>query len=363
MRTIRSCEKGAKNIANLYKFVDNVQQCEEIISKDILNEVVGELYANTRPHGDLPIWVYLLRYERHAFYPKTTIGIFMDIVNIVCNFIKKHEVDEEEARGTSVFAILESMPAETNSSNKIIDFLNEKAKPFVDTIKESEPRINFLKAASTYLWLRYHYEDGLKYEEEIAKRIRDKEGMLATYMLGLVFGHDKTYECLYNSLPLSIYKSDEEMEAIHKKLEDDRIRAAKEMSRMEDETKRQAQERRGFGKTGGCYGGCATSNKGVVSNTRKKTSGEHSFREVGNISVSEPALRSNASVSNQNLGGVLFPNEDLSRPEIPPLPCTMYKFKKGTKTEVCRNSNPKTVNAEDEYLKLYKKGWRVEEKL
>ena len=40
--------------------------------------MVDELYENRHPSGKRPIWVYIMRYERHAFYPPNTIGAFMD---------------------------------------------------------------------------------------------------------------------------------------------------------------------------------------------------------------------------------------------------------------------------------------------
>ena len=108
IRTKKDCEKGAKNVSRLYGIQEDAKGFREIITDDILEELVSELYRNIRPTGNLPIRVYMLRYERHAFYPEETVGFFMDAVHVVCNYLQQGEVDETDVSRTLVMRFLES---------------------------------------------------------------------------------------------------------------------------------------------------------------------------------------------------------------------------------------------------------------
>lgn len=101
IRTKRDCEKGADNVIRLFGFGDSSKICKEIIGDSVLDEVVSEVYSNKRPSGKLPVWVYLMRYERHSFFPQETLGFFMDAVYVVCNYLSQMEVSEDEVVNTS----------------------------------------------------------------------------------------------------------------------------------------------------------------------------------------------------------------------------------------------------------------------
>jgi hypothetical protein len=58
-------------------------------------------------------------------------------------------------------------------------------------------------------------------------------------MLGIALTHDKTYSCLYENLPLPIYKSQAEMQRIKMQKEYEKEQARREMQRMEDERERE----------------------------------------------------------------------------------------------------------------------------
>lgn len=62
-----------------------------------------------------------------------------------------------------------------------------------------------------------------------------KSFTLAAYMLGIALGHNKTYSCLYENMPLPIYKSKEEMAAILLRKKEEKERAIREMERLERE--------------------------------------------------------------------------------------------------------------------------------
>ena len=206
------CEKGAANIRKILGFSDNVSECKKFITDDIVREVVNELYDEKRPKGDLSIWVYLLRYERHSFYPQNTLGYFMDMVNVVCNCLGQAEVEEDNIKHTQVFRYLDSLRNNpklqfTQIYQQLID--SPETQGFLKKIDEFEPRIDFAKVATLFLVLRNRYKEDFVYEEEFISYCRqfDFEFELAAYLLGIVMGHMHTYDCMYDRLPLSIFKT------------------------------------------------------------------------------------------------------------------------------------------------------------
>lgn len=249
IRTKKDSLKGANNICRLFNIEEDTQYIPSIITEDILDEVVNELYRNARPQGELSIWVYLLRYERHAFYPQETVGFFMDTVHVVCNYLRQAEVDETFVHNTAIVQTLEKLPRDA----KMLDIFNyllisDDAKNFISKVDEIESRVDFFKIAVIYLFLRGKYQDGLRYDSKMVSQFLSNEKtrdcfIFASYLLGLVLGHDKTYEALYENLPLKIYKSQEEMAAIRKQRDYERRLAALEMKRMEDEQQMQRFEK------------------------------------------------------------------------------------------------------------------------
>ena len=127
------CLKGAANLRAILGFSNSDQKCREIISDDIVREVVNELYEGNRPSGELPIWVYLLRYERHSYYPQSTLGYFMDMVNVVCNRMGMSEVEEDNIKHTQIFMLLDSLRKKSEMQfQKIYQYLadNQRAQGF-----------------------------------------------------------------------------------------------------------------------------------------------------------------------------------------------------------------------------------------
>lgn len=257
IRTKKDCLKGASNVCRLFKTEEGAINASSIITNDILEELVSELYRNARPYGEIPIWVYLLRYERHAFYPQETVGYFMDTVHVVCDFLGKRETDEEQVAQTSIMRLLQEMPREKKMV-EIYSYLQAQPEsiPFLEKVEGIENRVNFLLTAVIFLNLKHRYQDGLIYEHNLIKSFMSNEMTrnsfsFASYLLGLVLGHDKTYEALYENLPLKIYKTPEEMESIKRQKEYARWKAAEEMKRMEEEREEdRKQKRRGENESG-----------------------------------------------------------------------------------------------------------------
>lgn len=205
------CLKGAANLRAILGFTNSDHECKKFISDDIVREIVNELYDDKRPSGELSIWVYLLRYERHSYYPQTTLGYFMDMVNVVCNKMASKEVEEDDIKNTQIFALLDSLRKHPELQYKQIYrrlVENTAAQGFFKKIDEYESRVDFSKVATLFLILRNRYKENFFYEEDFigsCKKI-GFEFVLAAYLLGIVMGHEHTYDCMYDMLPLSIFK-------------------------------------------------------------------------------------------------------------------------------------------------------------
>lgn len=206
------CQKGAANLRKILGFTGSDQECKKIISDDIVREVVNELYDEKRPTGELSIWVYLLRYERHSYYPQTTLGYFMDMVNVVCNRMGMREVWEDDIKDTQIFKFLYSLRNKSPKAQyeQIFQFLIDSpdAQGFFNKIDEFESRVKFSKVATLFLILKNRYKEDFVYEEDFINYCKKFgfEFELAVYLLGIVKGHEHTYDCMYDMLPLPIFK-------------------------------------------------------------------------------------------------------------------------------------------------------------
>lgn len=206
----QECKKGAKNILQIIGFDKSDFKYEEFITDAIIKEIVDELYEDRRPTGNLSLWVYLLRYERHDFYPQNILGCFMDMVNIVCNCHAKREVSENDIKNTAIFNLLNSFrhpePKFDNIYNAICS--DESVKGFSSLVDQYESRIDFIKIATLFMYLRNRYTEDFKYEPKLIESLKKygEEFEFASYLLGVVLGHMHTYDCLYEKLPLSIFK-------------------------------------------------------------------------------------------------------------------------------------------------------------
>ena len=239
--------RGINNIFKIFK-LDGLNKCQSIISDDLIETMLGDVYDDRRPKGELSLWCYLMRYERHSFYPNDSLGFFMDVVHVFVNYLSKEEVDDSRVEATMIYQILNSYNGKGYKSDTIIKLLQNDsgASAFISRINDTVPEINFILTAVSYLKLRDLYKDGFSYKEDYIEKCKKTFGecfTLAAYMLGIALGHDKTYSCLYDMLPLPIYKSKEEMAIIHRRKEQERVKARIEMERYERERERERLER------------------------------------------------------------------------------------------------------------------------
>lgn len=364
LRTKRDCEKGAINVWKLFNPQAQISDCKDIITDDILNEVVSELYENRRPSGDLSIWVYLLRYERHAYYPQEVVGYFMDAVNIVCNYLRHNEVNEVEVSGTAIWSFLDGLPREYKMK-EILNALekSDETVPFISQVSQIEGRVEFIKVAVAFLMLKKRYSDGLKYEAEYIKNLAESKNTgkyygLIAYLLGLVLGRDKTYECLYENLPLQIYKGKAEMERIRKRQKSDKMKASEEMKRMEEESQFQ-KSKNGRGKEDSRKSHVKdNSYPNNYGNGKKQITCRHKSNYEQNKQSFENDSKVNTKSSPVQSTGTLpgFGNDDT--PTILSLPCHMGKLKQGSCSEFCKKPKPKEVCTKEEFKNYYNKRWR-----
>ena len=244
--------QGVRNIFNIFK-LDGIEKCKELISEDMVEEMLSNVYDYIRPSGDDSLWVYLMRYERHSFYPKESLGYFMDIVHIIVNFMSKKEVEDYIVESTDIYKILATYEGRGYKFKYILHLLkqNEMASGFFTKIASFAPDVDFIPIAINYLKMRDLYKDKFTYDEKFISTCKTSFGesfTIASYMIGITLGHDKTYACFYESLPLAIYKSKEEMAAILLRKQEERERAKLEMERIE--RKREQKRKKGGKKKG-----------------------------------------------------------------------------------------------------------------
>lgn len=214
---IMDCKKGVSNIWKIFE-LDNaaLSECKSILQDNIIKEVVTEKYRNIRPSGNLPVWAYLLRYERHSMYPNTTLGFYMDAVHSLLNYSQKKEHQSIEV--STIFQFLDKM--DYNSQTNQISYAvqnSPETKKFFDFAKNVVEGYDFMLVATIFFKLKSLYKEKFIYEKEfidscIAKW--PKDFALAAYLLGWILGHGRTYASLYNKYPLHIIKKTENIKTI-----------------------------------------------------------------------------------------------------------------------------------------------------
>lgn len=65
-----------------------------------------------------------------------------------------------------------------------------------------------MTTATIFFKFKKEYQEKFVYEKGLVEKCKErwpKEFALASYLLGLILGHEKTFDCLYNTLPLKIF--------------------------------------------------------------------------------------------------------------------------------------------------------------
>lgn len=313
-QTVQDCKNGASNIWKIYNLSDSIEDMKNVINDSVIGEVVNELYENRRPNGELPIWVYIMRYERHAFYPNNTIGAFMDTVNAIFNFNQKREVDSAEIESTLIMQFLQHCnDYNANMSfNEVIQRLyaqdDSRITNFINLTRSIVSDFDLIKVATLFFIYRNHYKEEFKYENgwNQSKTI-GKEFSIACYMLGCILGHEHTYDCLYEHLPLAIFKMKGTKAIVKEPVVEEPI---KEQESTNEESSNQSDN--------------------IDSNDETKT------------------------IPNKQEGD--NSEQTINAKVLPKFPCKMGKPKKGG--GFSKSPKPKVVNNINKYLELESQGWK-----
>lgn len=210
--------------SNSYKGVDNVwtifalpgdakATCAHVIKDEYVEEVLREIIDNRRPSGNLSPWVYLLRYERHAFYTHDIRGNFCDFIHVACNWKNHRELDSQKlATETEAYKMMKG--------NKLVGLAKSLKDSNLALQVNEATGCEFHVVAPLFLLLKGTFIEGLDCKKKIGnltfdayidscKKTFGDNFHLAAYLLGITLGYDRTYDCLYDTQRLKIFKSKE----------------------------------------------------------------------------------------------------------------------------------------------------------
>ena len=205
--SIRQSTRGIDNLWTIFNLPEEDRsRCEKIIKPNDIEEVFRELYAYERPSGDLSIWIYLLRYERHSFYPKGMLGFFCDFIHVYCNYSKKLELNGEVAESTQLFPQLTAC-----SNQQFAPLLQIVETSPLAQLTENASGCRFTIAAPLFLYLKSQFAEGMEHKPNdnlisYGKKVGGFECSVAVYLLGIALGYDKTYDAFYETADLSFFK-------------------------------------------------------------------------------------------------------------------------------------------------------------
>lgn len=214
---VEQSKRGARNLWRIFDFDDkDLERCEEIISTDIIREAISSLYKSKKPVGDLSPWVYLLRYERHDPYPKDMLGYFYDMIGVVMTWKSQGSADHFRVSETAAGGILQSTwekirhPYSRAKNDQLSTLASSIKDEKIATTVKDETKVDFHLIAPFFLCLKdlYTSDEDRKDQEGVGKQISSYglEGKVATYLLGVTLGYDRTYDLLYDKIKLPFFK-------------------------------------------------------------------------------------------------------------------------------------------------------------
>lgn len=202
-RLISQSKRGIDNLWTIFGLTEtDRKECESIITDKIVFEVFDELFLNKRPTGKQSIWTYLLRYERHSYYPKNTKGYFFDYIHVACNWMKEKEIQNDVAKETHVYKLIEKSPkADFKPLSQIAKDSN------LPDLTDEAAKCQFGVAAPLFLLMKDKFSSGFFIDSEFNDYAKTfgLECSVAVYLLGLTLGYDKTYDAYYNFIKLPIF--------------------------------------------------------------------------------------------------------------------------------------------------------------
>ncbi len=197
-------KRGVDNLWAIFDLSETDRKiCESIITDDIVFEVFDELFSYKRPTGEQSIWTYLLRYERHSFYPKNTKGYFCDYIHVACNWMAKKEMQNDVAIETTLYNLIKESPA-TDFKQLSQIAINSNLPSRTDEVAKCQ----FAIAAPLFLLMKDKFGSGFSIDFKTINYAKTfgVECSVAVYLLGLTLGYDKTYDAYYDLVKLPIFE-------------------------------------------------------------------------------------------------------------------------------------------------------------
>lgn len=200
---------GVDNVWSVFGIAPAIKEkCAQVITDSVIREYVREVFFQKRPSGDLPVWNYLLMYERHDPYPKDNTGYMMDAVHVFVNF-----ACQDEEQGMSLTDSRPIINALWNYKGKkgynyIVQFVDGTQANFVQST-DVKAYPGYYRIALTFLNLRSLFIDnGLDVHKIVGgrefgdtldnlKKQCGKDFYMASYLLGVVLGYNKTCSNVY----------------------------------------------------------------------------------------------------------------------------------------------------------------------
>lgn len=202
-RLMSQSKRGIDNLWVIFGLSEtDRKRCESIITDDIISEVFDELFSYKRPTGEQSIWTYLLRYERHSFYPNTMKGYFCDYIHVACNWLKKKEHPEDVAINTKLYSQIINFQKDDFTSLSNIALSSN-----LSSSTDESAKCKFAITAPLFLFMKNKFSNGFTIEHEIIEHAKkfEFECSVAIYLLGLTLGYDKTYDAYYDFVKLPIF--------------------------------------------------------------------------------------------------------------------------------------------------------------
>lgn len=197
----KSAEEGVDNTFEAFGLDFDVKR-KKFISKKDISTIMTLSYQGRRPAGAMSIWVYLLMYERHQYYPKDTRGYFLDALHVWANYLKHQEFDIPVSESRLGKKIIE-LPY-----NAKFDDLAKFVAMDKNVAKADKVFKGFFKMVALFLLLKNEFQNGLEtqglyFGRHISELLPILEGYgmedlkLSLYLLGLSLGHELTYQYVY----------------------------------------------------------------------------------------------------------------------------------------------------------------------
>lgn len=206
-------KRGIKNLDIILGLNHKLTDYSDILPDSDIRELARQIQSEERPSGAKSFWIYLLRYERHAFFPKSAIGFFMDLINIYINTLKGEELDSENINNTRIYHLLSQYMVKSIKLRKLFNELgkNEDGRNFYNKLDQIAKHSFAAQIALLFLVFKSKFSEGSPLpDRKTLDYGRDNfpdAYYCALYLLGVYLGHSHTYDAYYDAIHLPIFHS------------------------------------------------------------------------------------------------------------------------------------------------------------